>query len=248
MLGTCTCSNIQGNRMGKPYEKPALTYEDQLAHLSKRGMVFRNEAQALKTLSRISYYRLSAYWHPFKEPDDTFSPGTSFEAAVELYEFDRCLRLTVLDAIERVEVLVRTLVTYTLGHTYGAFAHANASTFQNASNHARWHSELSEEVKRARERFLEHYRKTYDGFPNVPIWMASEVMSLGTLSRLFKEMKPEEQTKLAKDWGVHRTVVASWLHSLTYLRKELLLQMDRNPRSREAMGVPTDWNAHPFWK
>jgi abortive infection bacteriophage resistance protein len=204
--------------MGKPYTKPALTFAQQLAQLESKGMLVVNRAVALDALRRINYYRLSAYWHPFKQPDGTFEPGTTFERTLELYEYDRRLRLAVLDAIERVEVLARTLITYTLGHGYGAFAHTIASSFDSKFGHTDWHSELSKEIARAKERFLEHYKATYDGFPDVPIWMASEVMSLGTLSKLFKGMLSKDQTAVASTWNVHRSVAQSWLHTLSYVR------------------------------
>jgi abortive infection bacteriophage resistance protein len=204
--------------MGKPYSKPALTFDQQLTQLEGRGMRIGNRALALDALQRISYYRLSAYWQPFKQPGQPFEPGTTFESALELYEFDRRLRLAVLDAIERVEVLARTRITYTLGHGYGAFAHTTAHSFDSRFGHTDWYTELLKEISRAKENFLEHYKANYIGFPNVPIWMASEVMSLGTLSKLFKGMLTKDQTEVARTWNIHRSVAQSWLHSLSYVR------------------------------
>lgn len=54
-------------------------------------------------LRHVSYYRLSAYWLPFEYPKGNpglrFLPGTSFDTVTALYDFDRRLRLLVLDAI-----------------------------------------------------------------------------------------------------------------------------------------------------
>jgi abortive infection bacteriophage resistance protein len=204
--------------MVRPYTKPALTFDQQLAQLEARGMRVGDRNLAIHTLGRISYYRLSAYWHLFKQSDGTFEPGTTFEEALKLYEFDRRLRLTVLDAIERVEVHVRTLITYTLSHGYGAFAHTKASSFASSFRHSDWHNELSKEIARAKEDFLKHYGATYDGFPDVPLWMASEVMSLGTLSKMFKGMRHPDQSTVTASWDVHRQVAQSWLHTLSYVR------------------------------
>jgi hypothetical protein len=68
------------------YAKPALTFDDQIALLQRRGMTFDDLEAARRTLSHVSYYRLSAYWHPFKQSDDSFRPGTRFEEALRLYE------------------------------------------------------------------------------------------------------------------------------------------------------------------
>jgi len=45
--------------MPELYNKPALTFEQQLQKLEAYGMVIENQEAALKQLSSISYYRLS---------------------------------------------------------------------------------------------------------------------------------------------------------------------------------------------
>lgn len=208
----------------KPYQKPALTYEQQLALLESRGLAISDRKRALDVLARISYYRLSAYWFPFRKTDatgralDQFDADATFDEAVWLYEFDRRLRLIALDAIERVEVLLRTSATYALVHSFGPFAHADPKNFAPKFQHAGWYANVTEEIERAKERFLDHFRKTYAGFPRVPLWMASEVMSLGTLSKMFKGLATREQAAIVGPWGVQRPVAESWLHTLTYVR------------------------------
>lgn len=204
--------------MAVPYTKPALTFEDQLAQLEGRGLIVQNRAAALTALNRISYYRLSAYLFPLRTSDTTFEPGAAFETALWLYEFDRRLRLLVLDAVERVGILARTVITYELAHTSHPFAHNEPHHFDPRFDHAKWYQGFLDELNRARERFLEHFRAKYIGYPRVPIWMASEVMSFGTLSVMFKGMTASTQNRVAARLGAHRSVVASWLHSLSYVR------------------------------
>jgi abortive infection bacteriophage resistance protein len=66
------------------YQKPALTFAAQLAKLEQRGMVIEYRDLALEQLACISYYRLSAYWYPFRQWDkqgnttNQFNPGTTF--------------------------------------------------------------------------------------------------------------------------------------------------------------------------
>lgn len=102
--------------MLEQYQKAALSFEQQIDHLISRNLIVRDRASAVLILSSTNYYRFSAYWFPFRMRDATglvtghLVPGTTFEAVVELYEFDRQLRLFVLDAIERVEVALRTQI------------------------------------------------------------------------------------------------------------------------------------------
>lgn len=207
-----------------PYTKAALGFADQVALLRQRGMVIADPVAAAAKLESISYYRLSAYWHPFRKRDaagtvlNDFTPGTTFEAVLDLYEFDRKLRLLVLDALERVEVAVRTAVTYRLGHRYGAFGHENPANFHAQFDHAKWIQGLRDETMRSRDAFVDHYKANYAGFPQMPIWMTTEVISLGSLSQLFKGLSNPDKHAVAGHLNIHPKRLRDWLHVLTYVR------------------------------
>ncbi len=210
--------------MLRVYTKPALTFSDQLELLASRGLHIADRHLALRHLSSISYYRLSAYWYPFLERDADGAlsggslPGTTFDDVVALYEFDRHLRLLVMDAIERIEVHIRTLVTYHLGHQYGAFGHTDPANFHPNFNHANWLAKLEAEACQSKDVFVRHFKESYTGFPTLPIWMSTEVMSLGSLSFCYKGLKNNDKKQIASQLGVHHKRLQDWLHTLTYIR------------------------------
>ena len=210
--------------MTEPYLKPALTFEAQLSRLQERGLMVADRAHALSQLSSISYYRLSAYWHPLKKRDEhgattnRFVEGASFDDAMMLYDFDRNLRMLVMDAIERIEVQIRTRITYHLGHQYGAFAHNDAANFHSGFNHQQWIAKMEEETRRSRDAFVTHYQNKYQGFPTIPIWMLTEVMSLGSLSYLYKGLVNSDKRVISDQFGLHHRRLKDWLHVLTYVR------------------------------
>lgn len=210
--------------MKKEYNKPPLSFEKQLNLLIERGLVVSNKTFALKILSSISYYRLSAYWYPFRkrnslrEIEDIFVANTSFETCFNLYEFDRKLRLIMLDAIERIEVAVRTQITYVLGHLYGAFAHCNPKNFHEKFPYKEWRIDIEKEVQRSNAEFVTHYQENYSGFPILPLWMLTELISLGCLSKLYTGMKNQDKKIVANQFQVHYKTFTHWLHVLTYIR------------------------------
>jgi abortive infection bacteriophage resistance protein len=109
------------------YPKGALTFQQQLDLMVSRGLEVADQARALEVLQCVSYYRLAGYWYGFRLPGaEDFEPGAAFDEALRLYEFDRRLRLLVRDAVERLEVALRTAITYEFGHQYGAFGHLDA--------------------------------------------------------------------------------------------------------------------------
>ncbi|MGR6092275.1 Abi family protein [Brevibacterium sp. CSND-B09] len=96
------------------YDKPALELETLVDRLADRGLVVPDRDHTLRYLRHIGYYRLSSsYTIPFQQSgtDQFFREGTSIDDVLDLYVFDRALRLLVMDALERVEVAVRAALT-----------------------------------------------------------------------------------------------------------------------------------------
>lgn len=206
--------------MAATYSKPALTFDQQLELIRSRGMAVEDEAEARRVLATVGYYRLSAYMYPFRAPGlpERFIGGASFARVVQLYEFDHRLRRVLLDAIDRIEVALRALITYHFAHEHGAFGHCSPNSFEHPDKHAEWIARLDKSVMDSKELFIEHYSNTYDGHPRVPLWMATEVMSFGSLTFLFKNAKSATRRKIARDFGYDASVLASWLLCLSYVR------------------------------
>jgi len=202
----------------RSYQKPHLPYADQLKLLTSRGLSVSHIPQAVDFLKKVSYYRLSAYGVPFKGCDGRFVSGVSFERLVRLYNLDEELRLAVLSALSPVEVYFRTRLTYQLTERHGPFAHYQKILFRSTFNYTQWLDSLESEIGRAHEQFIEHFKATYAGFPKLPLWMAVEVMSFGSLSKLYGGLLPDPQRSICLPFGVHHSVMHNWLHALTYLR------------------------------
>ena len=229
-LGGFFMPAVWGIAMADRYKKRPITFQEQLVQLEERGLQIQDRQAALTSLASISYYRLSAYWYPFRlrgadgAVTNQLEDGTTFEDVIDLYDFDRRLRLLIMDAIERVEVAVRTRLTYHLAHRYGAFAHTDRHNFHPGFNHSEWLAKLEAETVRSSDEFIRHYRSKYDGFPTIPIWMLTEVMSLGSLSLLYKGLNNnkksgvEDKKSIADHFNVHHKRLVSWLHTLTYIR------------------------------
>jgi len=55
------------------YNKPHLTYQQQIDLLKNRRLIVKDEQFAIIKLQHISYYRLSAYFLPFQSTKDRLS-------------------------------------------------------------------------------------------------------------------------------------------------------------------------------
>jgi abortive infection bacteriophage resistance protein len=194
------------------YTKRALTYEQQLQLVEERGLIIGNRDYALHWLRRIGYFRLSAYFLPFKIANtDCFIKGATFSQVVDLYRFDAYLRLLMMQAIDRVEVAARASVTYHLSHVLGSFGYADAANFTpwvpspgpsapaTGFDHASFMRSLAAEVERSTEDFVRHYKAKYTLEVHLPIWMATELMTFGVLSKMTEGTKKGLRKLIARD-------------------------------------------------
>ncbi|WP_208854861.1 Abi family protein [Chromobacterium haemolyticum] len=204
--------------------KPSLSVDAQIDLLQKRGMTFPDRDRAKHYLTHINYYRLRAYWLPFEtEPtngdDHVFAPGTNFDTVLAIYVFDRELRLLLLDAIERVEISLRTTFAQYLADRYGAFAHDDASLFHDQVAWGISQGKLLKEYQSSRETFAEHYRDRYPELNTPPIWVACELMMFGDLSHWLKNLAAaEDRQAIANAYGLDERVLCSFTHHLTIVR------------------------------
>ncbi|MDB5847041.1 MAG: UDP-N-acetylmuramoylalanyl-D-glutamate--2,6-diaminopimelate ligase [Rhodoferax sp.] len=232
------------------YVKPWLNMDQQLDQLQARGLNVSDREKALHCLQRMGYYRLSGYWFAFRERSgpccsldkaqrgkrqdkgetlalDRFKKGATFQHAVDLYVFDKGLRLLVTDALERVEVALRVDLSHTLGRL-DSFAYLRAELFHGSfsqvlskdsgvTRHHEWLGKHAQLILRSKEEFVSHNRLKY-GLP-LAVWVACEVWDFGTLSTLFGGMREAEQDAISTRYGISNgRVFASWLRSLNYLR------------------------------
>ncbi|MBN2578795.1 MAG: Abi family protein [Pirellulales bacterium] len=204
------------------YDKLPLTLQEQADLLLSRGMKGDRDAM-IERLAVVNYYRLSGYWYPFRNPDNTFRTNTSFEAVWQRYTFDRQLRLLVMDAIERIEVAVRTQLAYALAHQSGdPFAYAlDPAALPGLTPDARnrFLDELTEEIDHSKETFADHFRRKYgDKHRYMPIWIASEIMTFGNILKLYIGSLPCVRKELAAGYGIHDNVLESWILALSTIR------------------------------
>ena len=204
------------------YTKPSLNPEQQADLLIHRGMLGDRQL-IIEKLKVVSYYRLSGYWYPFRNPDDTFREGTQFETVWQRYAFDRQLRLLVMDAIERIEIAIRSQLALHHSQLFGPFGYAenpeSLPDFKSSPDRAKFIERLSEETSRSREMFRGHFIAKYgDTHPHLPIWMLAEMMSMGSTLSMFKASPHKVKMLVAKPYAVPARVLESWLLCLNSVR------------------------------
>jgi len=145
----------------------------------------------------------------------TFVHGTTFCDVLDLYEFDRKIRLLIIEEIQKVEVGLRTCLSEHMSGSYGSHWFMNLAvlspTFEYDGFYAR--------VKDAKELFISHYYDKYQSPVLPPSWMVTEVLTFGTWSRLYTDLFLSDQKAIAKQFDIKSPeVMSSWFHCLSHVR------------------------------
>lgn len=218
------------------YEKPHLNYNEQVEKLVDRGLSIASVPEAVAALKRIGYYRLSAYTYPFRRPGlgderrrSEFVEGATLEDALMLYDFDEKLRTVLLSGLQQLEIGLRVQIAYNLGKRH-MFAHLEREQLnesacsvirpeEDADAYSRWlDAHYRQQSAAKQEDYVKHFIVNYEG--KLPIWVATEFMSFGQLTKLYDFLPDKEAKVIAKNLGVSvgRDVLSSWLRALNSQR------------------------------
>lgn len=235
---------------------------------TKKGITIAQQAQLLKgrnmggalnviedRLRETGYFRLSGYWYPFLDPTRLwFNPGTTIDEVWRRYTFDRRLRVLVFDAIERIEVFVRAALADAIvqsNATGDPFAYAHdRNVFLNAGQkgYARLLQKLLKDHSvNSKSEFIVHFNKVYgDCHDTLPLWMATEIMTFGTVEDMFKFVDAGVQQKISALFGVKDVVFRSWLKTLRAVRN--LVAHHGRLWNRSIRMKPIIPNKDPMWR
>lgn len=196
------------------YDKPWLSIEDQADLLIKEKGLKSDRDFLCMRLREVGYYRLSAYWFPYKTKDETgkgvFLPGTEFMDIWQTYVFDRELRLLMFGAVSRIEVFVRSQISYHASKAAGPFDYPQEDI-----------ARLMREYKASKksEVFMKHFDSQYgDNHSLPPYWMMVESVSMGTLESLYSHVAPTVRSEIADLFSVKVPVFKNWLSVIRVAR------------------------------
>ena len=115
--------------------------DDMVELLRHRGLEIKNPQRVSHYIRNIGYYRLSAYMFPLlcqPKEEHCFKQGSKFQDALNLYRFDKKLRLFLFNEIEKVEIALRsTLANLVAEETGNIFWMTDETLFANSDKFRR---------------------------------------------------------------------------------------------------------------
>ena len=190
------------------------TYAEQIDKLRSRGCIICDDAVCEDILKNIGYYRLSAYFLPFRKKDGNYQEDLSFERVYHIYEFDRKLRGLLFAATEVIEVSLRARLAYFHSEKYGPLGYLDETSFNTKHNTERFITNINREVANNNKvLFVKHYMEHYEG--KFPLWVICELFTFGMLSYFYNDLITADKKCIA---GSDYKNMISWLRCCTDLR------------------------------
>lgn len=219
-------SSTPPNTLQSPLKPPKefKEYSELAARLRNRGMSISSDKRTLFKLEQIGYYRLSGYYYPARKLDngvrtDDFMPDTNFDKVVELYVFDKKIRLLLADALERIEIYLRLIIAHELGRehplAYRDRNHIRAAS-KKSGDYDKWCSKNQKLLNDSRDDSIVWHKQAGK---EIPFWVVIECWDFGQLQYYFKMVKPKFQKIICDRLQIDSpSVLENWLKGLNILR------------------------------
>ena len=205
---------------------------EQIDLLKHRGMIIEDEEFAHLHLSHISYYRLKGYWWDMQTDKEQhiFKNDANFKDVIARYFFHKELRLILFDAIEAIEIALRTKMIYHLSQSYGGLYYMDKGLFNNEELQQQHIHDLMGEFMRSSKIFIKDYKCKYGVWEDrkcisltqqPDAWIIFEVATFETLSKIYKNLNHQlpEKARIANEFRLNmHTELSSWLEAISYLR------------------------------
>ena len=203
--------------------KPYLTIDEQIKLLSSdRGLIIDDINKAKEALLNLNYYRLSGYSLTLRK-NNKFYKGTHFDDILQIYNFDRDLRVLIFSYLEDIEISLRSHVATELGKQDVNPDDTPAYLKQENYNSPETFYMMQKELPNAlgdnkNEAFVKHHKTKYNGI--LPTWAIVETLSFGKLSKLFASLNIDIQKNICKNYydGLRYNTMQNWLEGIVVLR------------------------------
>lgn len=170
------------------YTKQPLDFPRILQMLKDRGLIIKDDNDALGQLKIMSYFRLANYLRPMEQNKTThiFKPNSHFD-----------------NAIQSFEIALRSKLIHHFSMAYGSFWIMDRSLFVDNKIFTDCSIRVQQEVFRSKEDFIQEHFDRYSNPIIPPVWKTLEVVSFGTLSKIFCNLKDTKlKKKIAREFNL----------------------------------------------
>lgn len=212
-------------------QKNYMTIDEQINFLkTEKNLKFKSEKLAKRVLQEVGYYKLiNAYKIPFvvnNGVSNQYIDDVYFEDIYNLYKFDTELKTIVFEAATNVEINFKSLLSEVISSQYGIkdkiylkkdnFApdtgKADEYTFAQMKKH------IKDSIKKQIDNMQPAIKWYNDNYKYFPFWVVVNVLTIGSVSRIYGKMKDSDKITVAKHYKLPYDYLGSYIRHINLVR------------------------------
>lgn len=197
--------------------------QEQIQILQKHGLIVEDKEEAKRILESLNYYKITGYLYQYRETfSSCYRPGTSFRQIIGIYHFDCKLNRLLMYALEDIEESFKTKFSYVLSSLFpnNPLIYLDISIYRDADALERFRGIFDSLIRSNKNLpFIKHHIEKYGG--KLPIWVAIEILTMGNILYLYKNLKGCYQKAIASLYHTGSVQMQSWIENITYTRNHL---------------------------
>lgn len=209
--------------------KPFLTFEEQLDLFSKRGMKIKNREIAIEKLSNINYYKIKEFAKPFEiiKDDNICYENISFEGIVKRFYTDKNLRMYLFDAIEKVEISIKTKIGYVLGKHFGPDGYIKFNNWCNKNKYCKFYikdqeisfnKRVTNYINSRNTSAIKEFIYNNKSKKPIPVWMVMEILTFGDTIKIYELMSNKLRKEISDHYDLESNTFEKYLKNLKLIR------------------------------
>lgn len=191
--------------------------------LNSKGVSIKDENNVRYLIEKYSYYSIVNSYKRIFKIGENYKDNASFEEIFTVYKFDKNLKIIILKYILEIEAVIKTKIANLFAEKYGLENYLDINNFdlKNDNSNLEYIEKLIEEIKKEivkgneKHDAITHYMNKY-GF--VPPWVATKILSLGTISKFYGLMKQQDRQEISKQFHINDKILKNILGNLTSVR------------------------------
>jgi abortive infection bacteriophage resistance protein len=148
-----------------------------------------------------------------------FKDNITFQNILNLYKFDKKLRLLIFNEIEKIEVAVRSSIVNNACELFNdPYWITDSKYFMSPDKFQKTLSLIDKELEHSKEDFIIHFRSKYsDTYP--PAWILAEILPLGVMTNIYSNLKNKKiKKRISQTFGLQIAPFESWMTIVTLTR------------------------------
>lgn len=191
--------------------------------LKQKNVSIKDEEQAKYLINKYSYYSIVNSYKWIFKLGDNYKDNASFDEIYAMYKFDKNLKIIMLKYILEIEAVIKTKIANLFAEKYGLSNYLSANNFDLKEDNSNLIyienliNEINSEIEKSNGKHdaITHYK---DKYGNVPPWVVTKILSLGTVSKLYGLMKQSDKQEISKQFHISDKLLKNILGNLTSVR------------------------------